>query len=65
MLCKHLGLLYPVPDESGRDVPTFVFPGGRGFVLSDSISLTEFAGSFPLYDDAHVPARVGPWHRPK
>jgi hypothetical protein len=28
ILCKHLGLFTPEPDESGKDVPTFVFPPG-------------------------------------
>jgi hypothetical protein len=28
LLCRRLGLLEPEPDESGRDVPTFVFPEG-------------------------------------
>jgi phage terminase small subunit len=27
-LCRHLGLLEPAPDDSGKDVPTFIFPPG-------------------------------------
>jgi len=28
ILCKRLGLLTPAPDESGKEVPTFIFPPG-------------------------------------
>jgi hypothetical protein len=28
LLHKHLGLLQPAPDDSGKDVPTFILPPG-------------------------------------
>jgi phage terminase small subunit len=34
-LCKHLGRLTPAPDDSGREVPTFIFPPGTRIKIAD------------------------------
>jgi len=33
VLCRHLGLLEPKADDSGKDVPTFIFPPGASIKI--------------------------------